>query len=390
MPKHLLLATLEDSADVKSWSGIPFSLRVALEHQVDRLTLFRPSKPRRDPLNVALRLGLGGNPARWPLLMTEATLRQNARELVAAVKTSGADAVLSISSHCVARVNPFPVPTYMFSDSPWLAWKEAYAEYEPMPLRGKAFARAEAEAAARCSGLFFGSVWATCEAERLYFGGRATDEQRGRLHVTPLGANWRPEVSTESLLESVHGRLRERLDLLFVGRDWERKGGPLAVQVVERLRAAGANACLQLVGCRPELPAALTKGDQPAVRVHGALYQNVPAERAQLHELFLKSHLLLVPTKAECFGIAFAEAQAFGLPPVSRAIQALPSVVADGETGLLMAPDATAETYANRILGLMGDWAGYLEMAERGIERAAKVTSWDVMAESMARVIFGD
>jgi len=390
MPRHLLLATAEDSADVKSWSGIPFSLRVALERQVDQLTVFRPSKPRRDPLNVALRLGLGGKPLRWPLFMTEATLRQNARELVAAVKTSGADAVLSISSHSLARVDPFPVPTYMFSDSPWLAWKEAYAEYEPMPLRGKAFARAEAEAAARCSGLFFGSAWATCEAERLYFAGKATAEQRERLYVTPLGANWRPEVSTANVLEAVRGRSRERLDLLFVGRDWERKGGPLAVQVVERLRAAGANACLQLVGCRPELPAALTEGDQPAVRVHGALYQDVPAERARLHELFLRSHLLLVPTKAECFGIAFAEAQAFGLPPVSRDIQALPSVVVDGETGLLMPPDAKADAYAERILGLTGDWPGYLTMAERGIERAAKVTSWDAMAKSIVRVIFGD
>ena len=390
MPRHLLLATAEDSADVKSWSGIPFSLRVALERQVDQLTVFRPSKPRRDPLNVALRLGLGGKPLRWPLFMTEATLRQNARELVAAVKTSGADAVLSISSHSLARVDPFPVPTYMFSDSPWLAWKEAYAEYEPMPLRGKAFARAEAEAAARCSGLFFGSAWATCEAERLYFAGKATAEQRERLYVTPLGANWRPEVSAPDVLEAVRGRSRERLDLLFVGRDWERKGGPLAVQVVERLRAAGANACLQLVGCRPELPAALTEGDQPAVRVHGALYQDVPAERARLHELFLRSHLLLVPTKAECFGIAFAEAQAFGLPPVSRDIQALPSVVVDGETGLLMPPDAKADAYAERILGLTGDWPGYLAMAERGIERAAKVTSWDAMAESIVRVIFGD
>jgi len=390
MAKHLLLTTVEDPWDVKSWSGIPYSVRVALEKKVDKLTVFRPSKPKRDPVNVALRLGLGGKPLRWPLWMTEATLRQNAREVEAAVRSSGADAVLSISSQCLARINPFPVPTYMFSDSPWLAWKEAYAEWETVPLRGKTFAKAEAEAAARCRGLFFGSAWANCEAERLYFGGHATEEQRARLHATPLGANWRPEVSAEDLLEAVQGRSRERLDLLFVGKDWERKGGPLAVQVVERLRAAGTNACLQVVGCRPELPAALTEGDEPAVRVHGGLYQDVPEERARLHELFLRSHLLLVPTKAECFGIAFAEAQAFGLPPVSREMQALPSVVMDGETGLLMGLDASAQEYADRILRLMADWSGYTAMAERGIARATNVTSWDAMAESMVRVIFGE
>ncbi len=60
---------------------------------------------------------------------------------------------------------------------------------------------------------------------------------------------------------------------------------------------------------------------------------------------------LIVPTTAECFGIVFAEAQAFGLPPISRAVDALPSVILDGETGLLFEREAPASAYVERILG---------------------------------------
>jgi hypothetical protein len=268
--RHLLLATVEDPYDVRSWSGIPFALREALERQVDKLTVFSPSPPARNPLDAALRLILSGKPPRWPLWMTETTLRRNAKELTRAIQQSGTQAVLSISSRCIAQLVQYPVPTYMFSDAPWLAWKETYADYEPMPMRGRSFAEMEGSAARRCSGLFFGSSWALQEAERLYFEGNATIEQRTRLHETQLGANWRPEINSSDLYRAIHEKPRDRLDLLFVGKDWERKGGPLAVEIVQHLRTSIFNACLHVVGCLPNLPSSLLEGDHPAVRVTSA------------------------------------------------------------------------------------------------------------------------
>jgi len=319
--------------------------------------------------------------------MTEATLRNNARELSAAIQQSGADAVLSISSQCIARLQT-SVPTWMFSDSPWLAWKQCYAAYEPMLMRGPAYAQIESAAAKRCSGLFFGSQWAVDEADRLYYDGNASAEQRSHLHEVHLGANWFPDVSPQDLHQIIRSRPKDRIDLLFVGRDWERKGGPLAVEVVQLLRAAGTNATLHIVGCRPPLPANLCEGDSPAVRIHGLLYRNVPKESAQLQSLFLHSHLLIVPTQAECFGIIFAEAQAFGLPPVSRSVHALPSVIVDGVTGLLFPAQAGPEPYATAIHALLSDWPRYLAMADAAVHRTRDDLSWDHAAESMARIIF--
>jgi glycosyltransferase involved in cell wall biosynthesis len=69
-------------------------------------------------------------------------------------------------------------------------------------------------------------------------------------------------------------------------------------------------------------------------------------------------------------------------------VQALPSVVIDDQTGLLLAPEAGPEAYANRIFSLITNWPAYLAMAEAGVERANNITNWDHMAESMSRIIF--
>jgi glycosyltransferase involved in cell wall biosynthesis len=257
-----------------------------------------------------------------------------------------------------------------------------------MLIRGPAYAQLESAAVKRCAGLFFGSQWAVDEAARLYFDGKATAEQRSHLHEVHLGANWFPDLSPQDLYQTIRSRPKDRIDLLFVGRDWERKGGPLAVEIVQLLRTAGVNATLHIVGCRPSLPAHLSEGDSPAVRIHGPLYRSSPEESAQLHALFLHSHLLIVPTQAECFGIIFAEAQAFGLPPVSRSVHALPSVIVDGVTGLLFPPQAGPQPYAAAISSLLSDWSCYLAMADAAVNRTRDDLSWDHAAESMVRIIF--
>jgi glycosyltransferase involved in cell wall biosynthesis len=380
--RHLLLTTVEEPFDPNSWSGTPFSLRCALEQRVERVTVFKPGPPMRNPVDVVKRVLHGGSPPRYPLWMTHAALRKTAREVQAEIVRTQPDAVLSISSQCVAYLAAPGVPSFLFSDAPWLAWQQAYAAWETMPIPGLRYAEDEAQAARRLDGLCFGSAWACTEAFRLY-----SLEDRHKLHVTPLGANWTPSLPRDALFERVRERSFEgEIELLFVGRDWERKGGPLAVEIAQRMVACGRQATLHIAGCTPELPAAIA-GEGGFVRLHGLLRLDVAAERAALTELFLRSHLLLVPTLAECYGVAFAEAQAFALPPVSRAVDALPSVIADGETGLLMAANATAADYTERMLALLNDREAYLRMAFAARARFEALLNWDRTADSIVEVI---
>jgi glycosyltransferase involved in cell wall biosynthesis len=380
--KHLLLATTEDPFNIKSWSGIPYSLRSALERQVERVTVFTPPRPKRAQLDVVKRVLFGAD--KFPLWMTKATLKQNAKAVQAEIARAKPDAVLSISSQCVAYLAKPGVPVFLFSDAPYQAFCETYAEWKKPPLRIGRFAVDEARVGRRLDGLCFGSAWACEEARRLY-----ELESDERLHVTPLGANWVPDLKREEILRRIDERIArlagDGLELLYVGKDWERKGGPLAVQVAAKLREAGCKVRLHVVGCRPELGEAA--GPDGFVTVHGLLFQNDPEQSARLGELFLRSHFLIVPTLAECFGIVFAEAQAFGLPPISRAVHAVPSIVLDAETGMLFDRDAPAEEYVRRIVALTANPEEYRKIAERGRSWYEEGLTWDRTAEGIAAAI---
>jgi glycosyltransferase involved in cell wall biosynthesis len=378
--KHLMLVTVEDPYSVKSWSGTVFALREALARHVDRLTVFRPNRPSRNPIDVARRLRHYKDPLLYPLWMTKATLKKNAREVQAEIDRANPDAVLSISSQCVAFLAQPGKPVFLFSDAPWLAWQEAYTGSRTRPLRMAWFAEQEAHAAKRLDGLFFGSEWAVSEAMRLYAGG---EKLRERLHVTPLGSNLLPDRPREEVLQILAARKKDEIELLYVGKDWERKGGPLAVEVAALLHATGQKVRLHIVGCTPDLAPETTA----FVTIHGLLQQNNPEQKSTLIRLFERSHFFLVPTTAECFGVVFAEAQAFALPPISRAVRALPSVIVDNKTGMLMDLAAPAGDYVERILALWQNPSAYREMALAGRDRFEQVLNWDETAAAIVKHI---
>jgi glycosyltransferase involved in cell wall biosynthesis len=376
--RHLLLATLEDPFNPRSWSGTPYNIRVALEGKVDKVSVLANLKPKRTLVTAALRVLLGGKPPRYPLYLTAPAQREFARRTERAIAELQPDALLTISSHNLVRMGRPAVPAFMVTDAPWLSWKHTYQEFDRMPLLGPRFARLEAAAAERYSGLIFSSDWAVEEARRLYAA------PREKLHSIPLGAIWTPDVGPAELERIIDARPSDRLDLLYVGKDWERKGGPLAVDIARELSAAGVpNVTLHIVGCTPHIATA----DRALVQLHGFLNVRIPAESSRLKGLFLNSHFLVVPTRAECFGVVFAEAQAFALPPVSRAVQALPSIVTDGVTGILEPPDAPAGAYTRRLLALIHDKDRYGAMARAARQRFEQRLTWERFATRVVETI---
>jgi glycosyltransferase involved in cell wall biosynthesis len=336
-------------------------------------------------------------PDRYPLWMTEASLRHYADVIEHAVVVHRPDAVLAISSQCLIRLHA-TLPLYMFNDAPWPVFKRTYSRWETSPLHAARFSREECAATAKCRAVFTGSDWAVAEARKIY----AIAPER--IYATPLGANWVPPLSTPELLQIAGTRAallsdpQAPLQLLFVGKDWERKGGPLALEVATLLHQRGRAVRFHIVGPTPSIPAAAAA----FTTLHGLLNLDNPAQRAQLQQLYLDSHFLLVPTQAECYGIVFAEAQAFAVPPISRNIDALPTIVLDPTahpadnvtaaaqieaTGLLLPADAPASAYADRITALIANPDAYIRMATAGRARYESLLNWNQTAATIIRHI---
>jgi glycosyltransferase involved in cell wall biosynthesis len=140
------------------------------------------------------------------------------------------------------------------------------------------------------------------------------------VHVIP------PGVALDEFKPSPHRGGSPRMRVLFVGADSRRKGGRDLVAAASRL---ADRVELDLV-TPDEVPAppALVVRRHPGLR---------PGSQ-ELRDLYGQADVFVLPTRAETYGIAVAEALASGLPIITTPIGALPEMVRDGENGFLIPP----------------------------------------------------
>lgn len=115
--------------------------------------------------------------------------------------------------------------------------------------------------------------------------------------------------------------------ILFVGREFQRKGGPILLDAFARLRRRVPTARLLVAGPRRR-PRSLPEG---AFFLGPVAFEELPA-------LLSQSTVFAMPTLAEPFGLAFLDAMACGVPCVGTRIEAIPEIIREGETGLLVPP----------------------------------------------------
>ncbi len=132
----------------------------------------------------------------------------------------------------------------------------------------------------------------------------------------------------------------EHVTYLFLGRQPRRKGGDLVLSAFQELRASRPHS--RLIYVSDELPS-----EQPA----GVELRHLVSMK-EVAGLYASADVFVNPTRAEGFGFTNAEAQGYGLPVISTRRWAIPEVVEDGVTGLLIEPDDHAALLkAMRTLG---------------------------------------
>jgi glycosyltransferase involved in cell wall biosynthesis len=166
--------------------------------------------------------------------------------------------------------------------------------------------------------------------------------------------------------------------LLFVGANWERKGGAIAVKTASLLNDAGIKTRLRIVGSKPE-------GDVPEfVESFGFINKSSESGIQKLIELFRSSDVFILPTRAEAAGIVFAEASSYGLPCMTYATGGVRDYVRHGVNGVCFDPEDPAFRFAEEISKLLGNPAEYEEYARRAFEEYRTRLNWD---SSVAKLI---
>ena len=95
--------------------------------------------------------------------------------------------------------------------------------------------------------------------------------------------------------------------------------------------------------------------------------------------LLASASAVLYPSAAESFGIVFLEAWSFGVPVVGCRSGAIPDVVQDGVTGLLI-PPGDAEALANSVFRLIEDPVEARRLGAEGQRRVREEHNWPAVA----------
>lgn len=211
-------------------------------------------------------------------------------------------------------------------------------------------------------------------------------------HVTVIGAGVEAGAFDNETARAAARAMRRRYGwgddpvVAIVGRQTEYKRIDLALAAVQKAWRSVPTARLLIAGARTdysqridEMVAALAPGQRARVTVIGDF------EESQKPALMAACDVLIQPSERESFGIVFLEAWASGRPVIGARVGAVPTVISEGQDGLL-APYGDASAWATAIERLLTQPALRVEMGARGKQKVQENYTWEVVTRRYREV----
>ena len=170
--------------------------------------------------------------------------------------------------------------------------------------------------------------------------------------------------------------------LVFIGKDWERKGGDMLMKIFKLLKKDGFPCELTIIGSKPP-----DYNDCKDLTVYPSLDKSKPADLKILCKVLSESHFLVLPTKFDAFGIVFCEASAYGVPSISANVGGVSQAIKEGENGYLLPADATASDYAEKIKDVFSDRQSYFKLRKSSRNEFETRLNWDVWGDKVNRIL---
>jgi glycosyltransferase involved in cell wall biosynthesis len=216
----------------------------------------------------------------------------------------------------------------------------------------------------------------------------ATEKLSGacKPHIVayPAGNRFLAAVGRSSIL--ARARSAGPLRLLFVGNLIPRKGLHVLLTALTQLipdswhLAVVGEPTLNPSYTRRVKNQAVSSGFAAQIAWHGRLSDS------ELTNQMAESHLLVVPSDYEGFGIVYLEGMGWGLPAIATTSGAAQEVITDGENGFLIAR-GDAAMLARRIQTLQQDRSQLARMSLSAHECYKKYPGWEVSMASVRQFL---
>lgn len=299
------------------------------------------------------------------------------KQIDAHVEKTKPDVLFAPSSIPLAKVKS-AIPKIFYTDTTFEGVVGFYEKFSNYTRRSFINAHKMEQAAINNANMIiYSSDWAARQAIDVY---HCSEE---KIKLLPFGANVNSNLAYNEIQEIIRNRSREVMQLLFLGVDWERKGGSKAFEVAQTLNNMGIRCELHLAGCQPEGIAS-----KPEWLIdHGFINKALPEGQKLLNELMCNSHFLLLPSEADCTPVVFSELNSYGVPSISTKVGGIPFIIQDEKNGKTFKLDESAETYANYLANKFKNYDEYILFAESSYREYEQRLSWNVIGKKLTQFI---
>lgn len=360
-----------DAGDVNNWSGTAYYIAQALAKHigtVDYIGNLKTKKYIRHIFKKIYNRCIFGKSYYHD--RSGEIGRYYAKQVTACLKNNEYDLIFSPGTIPIAYLET-NVPVVFWTDATFAAMTNYYF----MDLCKETVEdgnNMEKRALDNCMLAVYSSHWAAQSAIEEY------GVQPSKIEVIPFGAN----IENIPNKHEIKTSLSQPLQLLFIGKDWARKGGKKAFQTLVALNDMGIESRLTIVGCVPS-----KNYQHDGLIVYPFLNKNNISDAKKLHEIFKKADFLLLPSRKECAGIVLCEANAFGIAVLTTNTGGIPTIVKDGVNGFLLSKEASGVDYAGKIKEVILDKAYYSKLRRSARERYDDVLNWDAAGEHLKDAI---
>ncbi len=270
------------------------------------------------------------------------------------------------------------IPIYVWTDTPFVGLVDYYESYKNLSskfvLNGIEFDKTAHQIAKK---VIYPSDWAKELAINEY------QLNEDKFEIINFPATIDNHIDFNRFGQIVDNRIDQKLKLLFVGIEWERKGGEYIIAVLNRLKEMNYDFQLDIAGISPDIPANLKEN----VFLHGFLNKNNPKEFQKLCSLYEEATFLFIPSLAETYGLVFAEASAYGLPSISSKTGGIPSVIIDNKNGFTFEFEELVEKTIETIVYYKSKPMEYKALAERTIVEYKERLNWDKAKAKLEQIL---
>ncbi|WP_414543549.1 glycosyltransferase family 4 protein [Nostoc sp. CCY0012] len=236
----------------------------------------------------------------------------------------------------------------------------------------------EQSALNKCSLAIFSSEWSAKQATQIY------NLNANKIKVIPRGANL--ELQSDRTIKDIKFLIKSRgtdiYKFIFIGVDWNRKGGNVALEISKELKKQGFNIELKLIGDLPKLRENMPDFVKPL----GYINKSSVEGKKYFYNLLSDSHFLILPTQADVTPNVLIEANAFGVPCLTTDIAGIPTIIRNDVNGKTFPVDADITDYCNYIANYLTDYQKYENLALASFNEYITRLNWSIAGETAKKI----